>query len=212
VFELLNYLPILAVLLLGTMSPGPSFLLVAKTAVAISRADGLASALGMGAGGLIFALVVLLGLHSLLLAMPALYLATKLLGGAYLLYLALQIYKGAGEPLASFNKNLESRGSLMKPFSASLGVQLSNPKTALYYASVFAALLPAYMEMSAILSLALVIFIMEFSWYAAVAVVLSVEGPRQAYLNTKKWIDLGAAAFIFVVAAKLLFDALGSIN
>jgi threonine/homoserine/homoserine lactone efflux protein len=212
VFELLNYLPILAVLLLGTMSPGPSFLLVAKTAVAISRADGLASALGMGAGGLIFALVVLLGLHSLLLAMPALYLATKLLGGAYLLYLALQIYKGAGEPLASFNKNLESRGSLMKSFSASLGVQLSNPKTALYYASVFAALLPAYMEMSAILSLALVIFIMEFSWYAAVAVVLSVEGPRQAYLNTKKWIDLGAAAFIFVVAAKLLFDALGSIN
>ena len=35
-------------ILIGAMSPGPSFILVATTAVAVSRRDGLAASLGMG--------------------------------------------------------------------------------------------------------------------------------------------------------------------
>jgi threonine/homoserine/homoserine lactone efflux protein len=41
----------LGAILLGAISPGPSFVLVARTAVAVSRRDALATALGMGAGG-----------------------------------------------------------------------------------------------------------------------------------------------------------------
>lgn len=39
---------ILAALLMGAMSPGPSFVLVARNAIGLSRADGLVTALGMG--------------------------------------------------------------------------------------------------------------------------------------------------------------------
>ena len=46
---------VLGAILLGAISPGPSFVLVARTAVAVSRRDALATALGMGAGGLVFA-------------------------------------------------------------------------------------------------------------------------------------------------------------
>lgn len=53
--ELPTLLGILAALTVGAMSPGPSFVVVARTAVSSSRADGLAAALGMGAGGLAFA-------------------------------------------------------------------------------------------------------------------------------------------------------------
>ena len=37
---------------LGAMSPGPSFVMVARKAVSASRAAGIYAALGMGAGGL----------------------------------------------------------------------------------------------------------------------------------------------------------------
>ena len=56
-------LAILATLTAGVVSPGPSFLLVARAAVASSRSDGLAAAVGMGAGGVVFAAAALFGLQ-----------------------------------------------------------------------------------------------------------------------------------------------------
>ncbi len=54
-------LTILAALLLGAMSPGPSFVIVARNAIGLSRGDGLATALGMGIGGVFFSGIALLG-------------------------------------------------------------------------------------------------------------------------------------------------------
>ena len=38
-------------LTIGAMSPGPSFVMVARTALAVSCKDGLAAVMGMGVGG-----------------------------------------------------------------------------------------------------------------------------------------------------------------
>src|SRR3954452_22831364 len=82
---------VLLAILLGAMSPGPSFLVVARTAVASSRARGILAALGMGFGGAAFALAALLGLQLLLTAVPALYKALQVLGAAYLLLTAYRL-------------------------------------------------------------------------------------------------------------------------
>ena len=95
----LSVLGIAGAIALGAISPGPSFVLVARTAVASSRADGLAAALGMGAGGVLFAGAALLGLHVVLNAVPGLYLGLRLLGGAYLILLGCMIWRGARKPL-----------------------------------------------------------------------------------------------------------------
>ncbi len=50
-----SILSILGALSIGAMSPGPSFVMVVRVSVAASRRDGLAAALGMGFGGLLFA-------------------------------------------------------------------------------------------------------------------------------------------------------------
>ena len=97
--ELAAILGISAALSIGAASPGPSFLVVARLAVSSSRGDGLYAALGMGVGGLIFACLALLGLHGLLLAVPSLYVVLKVLGGLYLVYLGIRIWRGAGRPL-----------------------------------------------------------------------------------------------------------------
>lgn len=48
---------ILAVLFIGVISPGPSFVLVAHKAIGNSRAAGVASALGMAAGACVLCIV-----------------------------------------------------------------------------------------------------------------------------------------------------------
>jgi len=89
--ELSALVGIVVALTFGAMSPGPSFVMVARTAASQSRANGLYAALGMGLGGLLFATASLLGLHGLLLAVPSLYWVLKIAGGLYLAYLGVHL-------------------------------------------------------------------------------------------------------------------------
>jgi threonine/homoserine/homoserine lactone efflux protein len=77
-------LVVAAAILLGAMSPGPSFFVVARTAMARSRGRGVTAALGMGIGGGLFALAACIGLHVVLSAIPTLYRVLQIAGGALL--------------------------------------------------------------------------------------------------------------------------------
>ena len=57
-------LAIAGAIAVGAASPGPSFVMVVRTAIAKSRRDGIAAALGMGTGGVAFCLMALLGLQA----------------------------------------------------------------------------------------------------------------------------------------------------
>lgn len=187
---------------LGAMSPGPSFVMVARTAVAASRAEGLAAALGMGIGGVIFSAVALLGLQAVLAAVPGLYFLTKILGGAYLIYLGVRIWRGAGQTLrlaVAGNDANSNPGSFRRAFFAGLGTQLSNPKTAIVYASIFAALLPSDVPLTLALVLPALIFAIEGGWYALVALVLSSSSPRALYLRCKSGIDRTAGGVMMLL-------------
>jgi len=86
-----------------------------------------------------FASAALLGLHVVLTAVPWAYLGLKLGGGAYLIYLAIQLWRGARVPIAVGQVSAHASGSLRKFFLVGLATQLSNPKTAIAYASIFTA-------------------------------------------------------------------------
>jgi threonine/homoserine/homoserine lactone efflux protein len=108
--ELAALVSIVAALSIGVVSPGPSFVMVARVAVASSRARGLATALGMGVGGATFGAAALLGLQGILAAVPALYVALKVLGGLYLCWLGFLIFKSARQPLAAESGGARSAG------------------------------------------------------------------------------------------------------
>jgi threonine/homoserine/homoserine lactone efflux protein len=200
-------LAIAAALALGAMSPGPSFIVVARLALAHSRASGLAAAAGMGAGGFLFSLVALLGLTALLAAVPILYLALKLGGGAYLIYLGVRLWRGARDPFAFAKPGGREATSIRRSFWIGLATQFSNPKTALVYAGVFTAFLPDRPSWILLVALPLVVVVIETGWYALVAVALSAPAPRGRYLRVKAWIDRAAGAVMSVLGLKLMVEA-----
>jgi threonine/homoserine/homoserine lactone efflux protein len=203
----LTIISIAGAVAVGAISPGPSFLMVARTAVAASRTSGLCAALGMGVGAMLFALAALFGLHALFSAVPWLYTILKILGGMYLAYLGFKIYRGANTPLAlSDNANT---GSLqpIRSFWLGLGTQVSNPKTAVVYASIFAALLPKAPDLFMLIALPIIVFFIETAWYAIAAVVLSSASPRATYLRYKKRIDQLAGGVMIFLGIKLLVSA-----
>jgi threonine/homoserine/homoserine lactone efflux protein len=197
---------IVGALLIGAISPGPSFVLVARTAIATSRCDGLAAALGMGIGGVILGSLALLGLRTLLMQAAWLYLGLKAIGGLYLIYLGIRLWRGAGEPLAVADEDEPAAARPRRSFGLGLATQLCNPKTAVVYASIFAALLPAHPPAWMWVALPPLIFAVEAGWYAVVALLFSTARPRAAYLRSKRWIDRLAGSVLGALGARLIVD------
>ena len=198
---------ILAALTVGVVSPGPSFVMVARTAVCASRREGIAAALGMGAGGVVFAVAALLGLHALLLAVPSVYLVFKLVGGLYLAYLGWRIWASAERPLTI--GNLAERPATRSTRALALGftTQISNPKTAIVYASVFAAFLPGAQSLAFDITLVVLVFLVEAGWYSLVALSLASERPRSVYLRCKTGVDRLAGGVMIALGLKLASSA-----
>lgn len=134
--ELAVLISILGVFLLGTISPGPSFVVVSRIAILRSRTDGVMAAIGMGIGGFVFAAVAVAGLTAILLQVEWLNIALRLAGGAYLLWLGINIWRAAPEPLEIPDTASERQSTLWTSLLRALLVQLSNPKTAIFYASM----------------------------------------------------------------------------
>jgi threonine/homoserine/homoserine lactone efflux protein len=212
---------ILGAQLLGAMTPGPSFVQVVRTSVAEGRAEGIAVAIGLGFGALVFALLALLGLREVLDQAPLAYLAFRVLGGLYLLTIAWRLWQGARAPLEgpaevgnppsalttrsgprSLTRGLT--GSCLRGFAT----QMSNPKIAVVFASIFAALMPGPAPAWVFLVLPPGIFLQETLWNAFVALIFSSPRPRAAYARAKTWIDRAAGTVVGVLGVRLIWDAL----
>ncbi len=198
---------IASALAVGAVSPGPSFIVVARNSIALSRRHGLATACGMGLGAGTFAVLALLGVHAVLTAVPMAFWVLKIAGGLYLLYLASLIIRGARAPMQLSTDGSVAMISLRRAFFSGLLTQLSNPKTAIVFASVFSALLPATIPLWFYLVLPLLALLIDGGWYITVAYLLSAEAPRQAYLKFKTGIDRAAGSVMGLLGLKLVLSA-----
>jgi len=187
---------------IGAMSPGVSFLLVARTAMSSSRRAALFVAAGMGFGALVFAVIALAGLHTLLTLVPSLYTALKIVGGCYLLWLALKMIR---RPSTRYNDPGVSQNlSASKAFLTGVLTQISNPHTALVFASIFSAALSKDIQPVMYIILPIMAFVIDVLWYAVVACLLSTEGPRQAYIKYRKFLDRLSGAVMALLGIRLL--------
>ncbi|HEX7878955.1 MAG TPA: LysE family transporter [Candidatus Eisenbacteria bacterium] len=199
--------PILAVLAIGVISPGPSFILVGRTAVAVSRRAAVASAFGMALGATLLAIAALFGLNAIFQKIPAAFLALKIGGGLYLLYLAVRTWRSADKPIALDGVLDEADGAPLRHFGLAIATMLSNPKAAIQYGVIFAAMLPKSPSLALSLALPPSVFLLEVSWYLVVAFALSADGPRGTYLRARSVLDRVAGAILGLLGIKLILSS-----
>ncbi|HEV7318967.1 MAG TPA: LysE family translocator [Ensifer sp.] len=123
--------------------PGPAMLYAAAQTMARGRFAGLMATLGIHIGGYVHVLAAAAGLSILFHAVPTLYLAVKLLGAAYLVWLGFTLMraKASGEG----GLPVVEAKSARRAFFESVTVEVLNPKTAIF----FVAFLPQFTDASA---------------------------------------------------------------
>ena len=126
-----TFLLFLGAVLILLISPGPNMAFVLTSGAAYGWRGGVAAAVGIGVVDLIFTLICAFGLAGLLQAYPAAFDAIRWAGATYLIYLALNCIRTAGQVGRSGAAPAEpSRWAI---FVRGLASNIANPKAILFF-------------------------------------------------------------------------------
>lgn len=175
-------------------TPGPDTVLTVRNTLAGGRRGGLATALGVVAGQLVWATATALGLVAVLLGSAALFHAVKLAGAAYLVVLGVRAIVAA---LRDAPHGAAPRPNTRAPGARRAAVQgllsnLGNPKMALFFAGVFPQFAPREHALAAMLAMGALFASMTALWLAGYA--WAVARAARATRDRPVWRAVEAAS------------------
>lgn len=185
-------------------APGPATLSVAALAMARGRNRALALAAGLMLGLAAWGLLAMLGLGALLPRWAGALTALKLVGGAYLLWLAWQSARSALRAAPPPPHRGDGRGRL---FRRSLLLNLLNPKAALAWVATLVLASPdGAAGPAALAGTTLVCALLGGAIYLLYATVFSTPVLMAGYARFRRGIE-GALALLFGAAGLRLLLA-----
>ena len=192
-----------AIHLVAAASPGPAVLMSARIAVTEGLRSALWLAIGLGLGALCWAVAALFGLALLFKVAPALFIGFKLAGALFLIWIAIQMWRHAEDPLPEAKEGVAPRG-VLSAIWLGIATQLANPKPAVFFGAVFVGTVPPDTSAAWLLLLLAAIFANEVACNIIVARLFSFDRSRRAYSRLKATIDRcfgGALALLGVKIA-----------
>jgi threonine/homoserine/homoserine lactone efflux protein len=191
-------LALLPIWIVALVSPGPDALVLAQTAASSGRRDGFACAAGIGAGMAVWSAAALGGLAALFAEAAWLYRLVVLAGAAYLVVTGLRMLaearRGGGARGMEEPRREAVRRGAFAAFRRGLLTNLSNPKAAVLFASVFAVTLPPRTGLGLGAALVLGASVSSALWYVLLARLLSAEAVRASYRRAERGVTAAAGA------------------
>ncbi|MGI9316014.1 MAG: LysE family translocator, partial [bacterium] len=118
---------------------GPSNIYVMARAIGQGTKAGIVAAFGLATGSMVHVMATVLGISALFKHSPTAYLVVKIMGALYLIYLGIKYFTDSGPGDLGRKENANHK-SLSAIFFESIVVEVTNPKTALF----FLAFLPQF--------------------------------------------------------------------
>lgn len=186
------------------MSPGANVLLVSQLAASDRARSAVFAALGVTLGAAIWALCAVLGVNAVFKVFPGLRLALQVAGGLYLLYVASRLWRSGGLALGKGGPSVSSAAAFRLGFLTNI----TNPKSALFFGSVFAASFPATPSPALQGAAVAMIVANALCWHTLLAYLFSRERVRLAYARTRGTADRIASVAVGALGLGLLAASL----
>jgi threonine efflux protein len=196
-----NLLHLSVIHILMAMVPGPNIVVVSYFAAARSRRAGLQAATGITLMTCVWVTLSLVGIGIVLLQAGALYRALRLLGAAYLLFVGLRMLWAAWRKAAP--GPMPPAQSTRAPWRAGLFTNLGNPKSAVFWTSVFAVIFPVEAPWWFFLAAIAIVAVQTAAWYSLVALVLSTPAARKSYARFARAVDVVAGSVMTAFGLRL---------
>ena len=181
------------------VTPGQDTALTIRNALLGGRRTGQATALGVASGQAVWTLATSLGLAALIVASEPVFVALKLVGAAYLVYL------GAQSLLAAVRRRQRAHsgsGSARPRVAFRHGAlsNLGNPKMAVFFSSLLPQFGSSFVEL---LALGVLFCCMTLTWLSAYAVVVARAGDVLRRPTVRRVIDAVTGAVLMALGLRL---------
>lgn len=176
-------------------SPGPATLATATVSMSSGRQNGFSFGVGLSVGLAFWGLVAASGLGAMLQASSVTLMTLKILGGAYLLWLAYRSTLSACQETLEL-ASVKSNGSW---FKSGLFLNLSNPKAVVAWMATLSLGIGDHNGIWQVASATLLCVALGFLIYTGYVLVFSTSSAMNVYVRLRRWID-GVVAGLFALA------------
>ena len=174
--------------ILAVISPGADFAMVTRSSYAQGRKAGLAAALGIALGVQVHVLYTVLGIAVIISQSPALFLAMKVLGAGYLLYLG---YKSLTNTTRIRLDGLgqDDSASLWMALRSGFLTNALNPKTMLFVVSAYTQVVQPGSPLAVDFAYGAFMSVAHWLWFSLVAGFFSSAALRKAMIERQVVVD-----------------------
>jgi len=198
-----------AIHLLGAMVPGPNMVMTAQIAASRSARDGLACAAGIMAMTLAWVCLTLAGVGFVLQELGVVYAALKFVGALYLVWLgARMLWVAVRNGVASSTETPgPSPRTPRSGFQSGVLTNLSNPKSAMFWTSVFVVAVPHDAPLWFYGAIVAIVGAQTFLWYGFVALVFAAPPAQATYRRFGRLVEGLAGTVMIGFGLTLAADA-----
>jgi len=194
--------------LLGAMSPGPDFAIVARYGITGSRKGALFATAGIAAALLIHVSYCLLGIAVFLKKSPSLFHAVQISGALYLGYLGLRLIFDRGNVMPKEEEHMIPKSAFFSGFLTNL----LNPKAALFLLSLFTEFLTPDTPLFLKAAYGVTVPLIAFSWFALLSYLLTHHYVLARIQRLQKIFTFVMGCFLLLLSLLVFAEALGYIK
>lgn len=198
-------IPFLMAAALLAISPGPDNIYVLTQSVVNGRASGLATTAGLISGCIVHTSLVAFGVSAAIAASTYIFLAIKIIGAVYLLFLAYKVFRSDSSITI---ENGAPKKSYLALFKQGVLMNILNPKVTIFFLAFFPGFLwePDGNTVYQFYVLGILFMIQSFVIFGAVAILAGSIAPvLQRSVSASvilKWLQIivfiGIATYILV--------------
>ena len=200
---LASWLSLLAICVLGAVSPGPSLAAVMKSTLQGSRSHGMVTATSHALGIGIYAFLVAAGLAIVITQTPWLFHLITYAGAAYLAWMGINAIRSS----ASITGEAFHKVSSMSYKQAALDgflISFLNPKIAVFFLALFSQFVTSDTTLGIKFLMALMATLCDGIWYIMVAGVAGHSKVLPMLRKNATLVNRLCGALLIIVALRIL--------
>ena len=196
----INLIGFLGVLLPVALSPGASFTLVMSSALAGGRNGLFRTLAGTALGIYTHALLIGLGITAVIVSLPSVYDALKIIGTVYLLWLGIMLIRSGLNAERNSAENSAAPVTLGEAWLANV----LNPKAIIFYLTVVSQFSGQYGGLGNYLTLASIHVVVMSLWLIIISRILVFSVNKANPVKLKKYVNIIGGILLILFSLRSL--------
>lgn len=204
--ELHLWLSLVAICIMGALSPGPSLAVVVKNTLNGSPFDGYATAISHGLGVALYAALTTMGIAVIIVQSPILFQIIQYAGAAFLLYLGIKALMSKPTNNNVDDSTYVNQVKTVNGWRDGFLIAFLNPKLAIFFLALFSQFVSPEATINEKVIMVATVGCIDALWYILVTFLFSRGPVIEKLKNNSHIIDRITGSFLILLAARVVIN------